>query len=97
MFVDAMSRLPRRRRGLPAALVGVSLLISACGPGTAATPDTPGASAAAEAAAANIDGLQRANNVLDIEVLDVADGSVSTLRSAVDGDRPVLLWFFAPH
>ena len=41
--------------------------------------------------------LASANNVLDIETLAVADGSIQTLRDVVDGDRPVLLWFFSPH
>ena len=41
--------------------------------------------------------LQSAENVLDIETLAVADGSVQTLREVVDGDRPILLWFFSPH
>lgn len=41
--------------------------------------------------------LQSADNVLDIETLAVGDGSVQTLRDVVDGDRPVLLWFFSPH
>ena len=49
------------------------------------------------AAAANIGLLQTSAQVTDIEVLDVADGSIATLRQAVDGDRPVLLWFFSPH
>ncbi len=41
--------------------------------------------------------LASSNNVLDIETLAVADGSIQTLRNVVDGDRPVLLWFFSPH
>jgi len=41
--------------------------------------------------------LQSADDVLDIETLAVGDGSVQTLRDVVDGDRPVLLWFFSPH
>lgn len=41
--------------------------------------------------------LAPAENVLDIETLAVADGSIQTLRDVVDGDRPVLLWFFSPH
>ena len=84
------------RRGLTVAVVGIGLLASACG-SEGAAPDTPEASAAGEAAAQNIDNLQQSDNVLDIEVLDVADGSISSLREAVDGDRPVLLWFYAPH
>ena len=48
----------------------------------------------------NIDALappQEAQSVFDVEVLAVADGSIQTVRDVVDGDRPVLLWFFSPH
>lgn len=41
--------------------------------------------------------LAGADDVLDIQTLAVADGSIQTLRDVVDGDRPVLLWFFSPH
>ena len=92
-----MSRTPPRRRGLVVALVGFGLLASACGSGEGSAPQTAEASAAGSAAADNIDNLAESDNVLDIEVLDVADGSISSLRNAVDGDRPVLLWFYAPH
>ncbi len=87
------SRSTRRR--FAAATLGFGLLTTACG--GASAPDTPAAMAANERAAANIDDLQQSDNVLDIETLNVADGSVSTLRDAIDGDRPVLLWFYSPH
>ena len=32
-----------------------------------------------------------------IEVLDVDTGEPTTLSATVTGDRPVLLWFWAPH
>ncbi|MGI9606274.1 MAG: hypothetical protein ACR2P0_09075 [Acidimicrobiales bacterium] len=51
----------------------------------------------AENAEANTANLQSADDARDIEVLTVADGSISSLRDAVDGDRPVLVWFWAPH
>lgn len=41
--------------------------------------------------------LQTSTSVLDIETLAVGDGSIATLRDVVDGDKPVLLWFFSPH
>ena len=62
-------------------VVGLSLLASACGD-TAQTHETS---------------LATSDDVSDIEVLSVDDGSVSSLRDAVAGDRPVLLWFWAPH
>jgi len=89
------SRRPIRRR-FAASVAAASLLLAACGSGTA-VPDTPAAQAANAAASANIDDLAQSDNALDIEVLNVADGAVSTLRTAVSGDRPVLVWFWAPH
>ncbi len=49
------------------------------------------------AAAANLPLLEPGETVVDHQVLNVADGSISTLSEKVDGDRPVLLWFFSPH
>lgn len=60
-----------------------------------ATDDT--AASAAATAERNIGLLQSSDDVHLIEVLDVGDGSITTLDSAIDGDRPVLLWFWAPH
>ena len=88
-----------------------ALALAACGgggevasTGAASTDASQAASAPAsdiDAAIANAEanqaGLQSADNVLDIEVLGVDDGSVQTLREVVDGDRPVLVWFFSPH
>lgn len=66
----------------------------------AATP-APGVDDDPEAAAANadetIDDLQRSDDVFLTEVLDVATGDATSLAQAVDGDRPVLIWFWAPH
>lgn len=90
-----MDRSPTHRRRIASLLAGVALVASACSGST--VPDNPAAQAANEAAAANVDDLAQSDNVVDIEVLDVSDGSVATLRSAVDGDRPVLVWFWAPH
>lgn len=50
-----------------------------------------------EVAAANLPLLQPSDDARDVEVLSVTDGSITSLRDAVDGDRPVLLWFWAPH
>lgn len=51
----------------------------------------------AQANIGNLAPAQNEDNALDIEVLAVGDGSIQTLRNVVDGDRPVLLWFFSPH
>jgi len=41
--------------------------------------------------------LVAADHPFDYEVVGVSDGAKTTLREVVDGDRPVLLWFWAPH
>ena len=95
----------RRRVGL--GLGACAIALAACGggadsvsSGNAAAPDAAESGAVSEAeaaAAANLPLLQPADQVVDFEVLDVADGSISSLRAQVTGDRPVLLWFFSPH
>ena len=52
---------------------------------------------AATAAGANIDGLRADDDVRLTQLLNVADGAPASISDAVDGDRPVLLWFWAPH
>jgi hypothetical protein len=52
---------------------------------------------AAAAAEQNIPNLQTSDDVRDIEVVSVYDGSITSLREVVTGDRPVLVWFWAPH
>ncbi len=38
-----------------------------------------------------------AADVPDVQVVDVATGASSSLRALLPGDKPVLLWFWAPH
>ncbi len=52
---------------------------------------------AAAAAEANLALLDGGETVFDYDVLDVQTGAISSIEQAVDGDRSVLLWFFAPH
>ncbi len=85
-------------------LAGASAVLAvACGGDSVATSGADAGASGADAdaiaqAEANLGDLESAaSDVRDIEVLDVADGSIATLREAVDGDRPVLLWFFSPH
>ena len=102
-----MSVLFQRGLGRPWVLAGaLAIGLTACGGGSdPVATGTAGASTEAgqvdgdpEAeAAANLPLLQPAEEVVDYEVLNVADGSISTLREQVTGDRPVLLWFFSPH
>ncbi len=89
-----------------ALIAGLGLLASACGGDTtadsgAAAPDSPATgpetASIADRAAANQKNLTSSDDVRDIQVLAVDDGAISSLRKAVAGDRPVLLWFWAPH
>ena len=99
---STLSSRARRRLGLGLGVCAIGL--AACGGGS--EPVSTGQSSPAEAAQAdpaiaaaevNLPLLQPADQVVDFEVLSVADGSISTLRDVVIGDRPVLLWFFSPH
>lgn len=90
-------RWPLRFLAAPA----FAVLLAACG-GTAsvdsaAAEGVSSDASAEEAAAANLPNLETGETVFDVEVLSVADGSVSSLRETVTGDRPVLVWFWAPH
>lgn len=73
------------------ALSVTALLASACGSDSSGT-DTSAAAADAEPA-----GIPGIDEVRGLEVVDVATGETTTLADRVDGDRPVLLWFWAPH
>ena len=96
------------RRALLSATAVMMLVLAACGSGgtdvdagvsDAAPADAtvdPGRSVE-DTAEANLPLLQASGDARDHEVLPVEDGSIASLRSAVDGDRPVLLWFWAPH
>ena len=94
-------QIPRRPARLLAA-PAFAVLLAACGVDTDTT-STTGSDASAAASGvqaigeANQELLQPADDARDVEVLNVADGSIATLRESVDGDRPVLLWFFSPH
>ena len=61
----------------------------------ASQPDDVGS--VEDLAAANMALLEASDDARAQQVLDVFDGSISSLRDAVDGDRPVLIWFWAPH
>lgn len=65
-------------------------------PASGPPPSLPPEEAQA-AAEQNIPNLQAADDVRNVEVVSVYDGSVTSLQEVVTGDRPVLLWFWAPH
>lgn len=90
------------RSRLISGAIGAGLVLSACGAGGIETSTATPAEAAANADAAvqadaNIDNLESTGDVRTTEVLNLSDGSKSTLEQAVTGDRPVLLWYWAPH
>lgn len=86
MQIDFSRVTPRLSRRLIAApLLAIGLI--GCG----------GTDEVSAVAAENATELTEAADVRDFEVLSVQDGSITTLRDTVDGDRPVLLWFWAPH
>ncbi len=89
-----------------AGALAAGLLLSACGGGgettsTGATPDagteTSSGASPADLAEENAQSLQSTDDGRTSEVLNIADGSITSLQEAVTGDRPVLLWFWAPH
>lgn len=96
------TKKPRRRqwRSLRVLLVVVGLVLAACG-GAGSTDTVAATGPVAEAAAAAEANMATLNSsgdtVFDIEVLSVADGGVTTLNDVIDGDKPVLLWFWSPH
>jgi len=80
-------------RKLVLMFASLALFATACGGGV-----TSEEAAAAEAAAAeNASLLEYTESVDTSQVLTVADGSITTLSEVVTGDRPVLLWYWAPH
>ena len=89
-----MDTVTSRRSVLLAAILGLACLASACGSGA---PDTAEARTATAAANEAQDQLVANDDVRLTELLDVRTGKVATLKSSVDGDRPILLWFYAPH
>ena len=50
-----------------------------------------------EDASANGAAVAVSADVPDLELIDVASGSNVRLASLVTGDKPLLLWFWAPH
>jgi hypothetical protein len=81
----------------PAALLFVSLATIATACGSGSTSDTAASSGVAAVAEANLGDLVTSDDVRLIEVLEVDTGEPTTLTDTVTGDRPVLLWFWAPH
>lgn len=104
-LVDAVVSCPvtsKIRCSVLGAIAAV-LILAACGDSSSIDTDSGSSvgvgadSTIEDAADANLSALEDADDARDQQILDVNDGSITTLRDAVVGDRPVLIWFWAPH
>ena len=79
-------------------VASVALFATACGGGGGgAGPSSEESSAAIAEAVANEAALQLTSDVATTQLLDTTDGGIAQLADVVTGDRPVLLWYWAPH
>ena len=75
-------------------VAALSLTATACGgdnPSEAATGSDP------TTVADDTGDLEVGDDIRLLEVLELDTGAPTTLADTVTGDRPVLLWFWAPH
>lgn len=86
---------PPARTPVALLFVALAMIATACGSGS--TSDAAASSGVAAVAEANLGDLATSDDVRLIEVLEVDTGEPTTLTDTVTGDRPVLLWFWAPH
>ena len=85
-------------RRLLVILASLALFATACGGGGGGGGVSSEESSAAIAAAATNQGqLQLTSDIASTQFLDTDDGSIQQLSDVVTGDRPVLLWYWAPH
>ena len=75
-------------------VASLALFATACGGGG---PSSEENSAAQAAASSNVATLALTSDVATTQLLDAADGSIAQLSDLVTGDRPVLLWYWAPN
>lgn len=91
--------MTKSRRTLASKLLVVvaslALFATACGGGGG--PSSEESSAATTAALTNQPQLQLTGDVASTQLLNTADGAIAQLSDVVTGDRPVLLWYWAPH
>lgn len=83
----------------PAALaVALMLFATACGGSAEFGEDTgQGTEAVFDAAAVNAFDLELTGDITTSQLLDVATGEIVAIEDLVDGERPILAWFWAPH
>lgn len=80
------------RLGVVAVAGVVASAVVACGSDDAATVAAP-----APAAGGDVPGSSTAGDVPAAEMIDVRTGAAVNLQSVVDGETPLLLWFWVPH
>ena len=88
-------------------VVAGALAISACGSdgttaaGEAGSTPAPAVTAAAAPSEASVGAgpvaPPPASNLPAVGLLDTASGDQVNLQTVVDGERPLLFWFWAPH
>ncbi|MEM9134511.1 MAG: hypothetical protein AAF962_00855 [Actinomycetota bacterium] len=103
---------PRRVPTLVGVMAALALAVAACGSGatddadtaaeaTTAPANTPSAADTTDEAAEPVGPEVPApaeNLFAPVDVVNIADGSTLNLAEELAGDdRPVLLWFWAPH
>ncbi|MDB9845848.1 hypothetical protein OAC41_03685 [Acidimicrobiales bacterium] len=88
---------PKRNVARKMVLFVASLALFATACGGDAGPSSEESSAATAAATSNQAALQLTADVATTQLLDTVDGGIVQLSDVVTGDRPVLLWYWAPH
>lgn len=82
----------RSPKPLLATLLALTLGAAACG-GSDSTSNLAAAPAGDEPAAA----ASAVNQLPDVDVIDVASGDEINLAGFAPSDKPIVLWFWAPH
>ena len=82
-------------RKLLVIVAALAMFATACGGGGGQSSEA--ANAAEAAAATNEPQLSLTANITTTQFLDTTDGGIAELSEVVTGDRPVLLWYWAPH
>ncbi|WP_419925819.1 hypothetical protein [Candidatus Poriferisocius sp.] len=96
-----LPRAPRTR--LIALAIAVALGAAACGDSTAPPTATPATTAPTEAPAPAAESAPQteapapASDLPSVDVVDLATGDTVNLAGFAPSDRPIVLWFWAPH
>ena len=76
-------------------LSALALVATACGGGGGPTSEE--SNAVRTLAEANQANLQLSSDLSRSELLDTRTGEITNLAQVVEGDRPMLVWYWAPH